>query len=56
MTDIRYIRELEIPALGFTPINETDVMLHGDDEYIPKDKLLQGIKIYMEIFKEIGNV
>ena len=50
------IFQLGIPALGFSPMNETNVLLHDHDEYLNKKVFLRGIKIYMNIIAAIANV
>ena len=45
-TDIRYLRDIGIPALGFSPINNTPVLLHDNDEFLNEKTFLKGIKIY----------
>ncbi|XP_023247640.1 aminoacylase-1-like [Copidosoma floridanum] len=55
-TDSRYIRDLGIPALGFSPMNNTKILLHDHDEHLNKDVFIRGIQIYEEIIKAISNV
>lgn len=55
-TDCRFIREVGIPAIGFSPMNNTPVLLHDHDEYLNKDVFLRGIEIYEEILKAVANV
>lgn len=55
-TDSRYIRELNIPALGFSPINNTPVLLHDHNEYLNRDVFLRGIEIYCKLIPAIANV
>lgn len=55
-TDSRYLRDEGIPAFGFTPINQTPLLLHAHDEFVNKRKFLEGIEIYRGIFTEIGNI
>ncbi|XP_017778468.1 PREDICTED: aminoacylase-1-like [Nicrophorus vespilloides] len=55
-TDSRYLRQLGIPALGFSPINNTPVLLHDDDEYLNADVFLKGIEIYCKLVSAISNV
>jgi aminoacylase len=31
-TDSRYLRQLGVPALGFSPMRHTPVLLHDNDE------------------------
>ncbi len=33
-TDSRYIREVGIPALGFSPMNNTPILLHDHNEFL----------------------
>lgn len=52
-TDSRYIRNVGIPALGFSPMNHTPVLLHDHDEYLHAGTYLKGVETYIKI---IGNV
>ncbi|XP_051172077.1 aminoacylase-1A-like [Leptopilina boulardi] len=54
-TDIRYLRELGIPALGFSTMINTPILLHASNEYLNKDIFLNGIGIYMKIISAIAN-
>ncbi|OAD58563.1 Aminoacylase-1 [Eufriesea mexicana] len=55
-TDSRYVREVGIPAIGFSPMNKTKILLHDHDEYLNKDIFLKGIEIYMKIIPSVANV
>ncbi|XP_011494772.1 PREDICTED: aminoacylase-1-like [Ceratosolen solmsi marchali] len=55
-TDSRFIRDLGIPAIGFSPINNTKILLHDHDEYLNKDVFLRGIEIYMDIIASVASV
>lgn len=55
-TDSRYIRQLGLSAIGFSPMNNTPVLLHDNDEYIGVDTFLKGIEIYRKIITEVANV
>ncbi|CAB3362934.1 Hypothetical predicted protein [Cloeon dipterum] len=55
-TDSRYVREVGIPALGFSPIINTPVLLHDHDEFLNEKVFLQGIKIYEELLQAVANV
>ncbi|CAK8570768.1 unnamed protein product [Lathyrus sativus] len=50
-TDARYFRNLGLPAIGFSPMANTPVLLHDHNEYLHKDEYLKGIKIYESIIK-----
>ena len=55
-TDSRYIREIGIPAFGFSPMNNTPVLLHDHDEYLNEDIYLRGIVIYEALLEQIFSV
>lgn len=55
-TDSRFIRLVNIPALGFSPLNNIPVLLHDHDEYIRADTFLTGIEIYKKMIPKIANV
>uniref|UniRef100_A0A1B0CBE7 N-acyl-aliphatic-L-amino acid amidohydrolase n=1 Tax=Lutzomyia longipalpis TaxID=7200 RepID=A0A1B0CBE7_LUTLO len=54
-TDSRFVREVGIPAIGFSPMNNTPVLLHDHDEYLEADVYLRGIDIYKKIINEVAN-
>ncbi|XP_054275221.1 aminoacylase-1 isoform X1 [Macrosteles quadrilineatus] len=55
-TDSRYIRQVGIPAFGFSPMNNTPVLLHDHDEFLNEKVFLQGIKIYCELLPALANL
>lgn len=55
-TDSRYIRALGTPAIGFSPMNNTPVLLHDNDEFLKVSTFLKGIEIYRKIIPAIANV
>ncbi|WJX10627.1 N-acyl-aliphatic-L-amino acid amidohydrolase [Trifolium repens] len=50
-TDARYFRNLGLPAIGFSPMANTPILLHDHNEYLHKEEYLKGIKIYESIIK-----
>ncbi|XP_047509101.1 aminoacylase-1A-like [Pieris napi] len=54
-TDSRYVREVGIPALGFSPMNNTPVLLHDHDEFLSADVFLKGIDIYTQLIPAVAN-
>ncbi|XP_055684952.1 aminoacylase-1-like [Lutzomyia longipalpis] len=54
-TDSRYVREIGIPAVGFSPMNNTPVLLHDHDEYLEADVYLRGIDIFKRIISKVVN-
>ncbi|XP_043288889.1 aminoacylase-1-like isoform X2 [Venturia canescens] len=55
-TDSRYVRSVGIPAICFSPMNNTKILLHDHDEYLNKDVFLRGIEIYMKLIPAVSNV
>lgn len=55
-TDSRYLRSVGIPAIGFSPMNNTPVLLHDHDEYLHADVYLKGIEIYKKILEKVANI
>lgn len=54
-TDSRFLRALGIRALGFSPMRNTEIMLHEHDEYILEDNFLEGIEIYVGLIRSLGS-
>jgi aminoacylase len=54
-TDSRFLRALGIRALGFSPMRNTEIMLHENDEYIPTSTFLEGIGVYVGLLKALGS-
>lgn len=52
-TDSRYLRNVGYPALGFSPMINTPVLLHDHNEYLAKDVFLHGIEIYIKIIQKL---
>uniref|UniRef100_A0A5F9CQ79 N-acyl-aliphatic-L-amino acid amidohydrolase n=1 Tax=Oryctolagus cuniculus TaxID=9986 RepID=A0A5F9CQ79_RABIT len=55
-TDSRYIRAVGIPALGFSPMNRTPVLLHDHDERLHEAVFLRGIDIYTRLLPALASV
>ena len=53
-TDSRFLRALGIRALGFSPMRNTEIMLHEHDEYILETNFLEGIGIYYELIQVLA--
>lgn len=55
-TDARYLREIGVPCFGFSPLSNTEIRLHDNDEYLNKNVFLRGIEIYCEIIGALANL
>ncbi|XP_007451904.1 PREDICTED: aminoacylase-1 isoform X5 [Lipotes vexillifer] len=55
-TDSRYLRAVGVPALGFSPMNHTPVLLHDHDERLHEATFLRGIDIYTRLLPALASV
>ncbi|XP_065365133.1 aminoacylase-1-like [Calliphora vicina] len=54
-TDSRHTRHVGVPAIGFSPMNNTPVLLHDHDEFLKADTYLKGIEIYKKLIPAVLN-
>uniref|UniRef100_A0A0D3GE34 Peptidase M20 dimerisation domain-containing protein n=1 Tax=Oryza barthii TaxID=65489 RepID=A0A0D3GE34_9ORYZ len=54
-TDSRFIRQLGIPALGFSPMTNTPILLHDNNEFLEDKVFLRGIKVYEHIIRALSS-
>ncbi|KAK9667080.1 hypothetical protein RND81_14G231400 [Saponaria officinalis] len=50
-TDARYFRRKGLPAIGFSPMANTPVLLHDHNEFLNQEEYLKGVDIYVSIIK-----
>uniref|UniRef100_A0AAX7V4V5 N-acyl-aliphatic-L-amino acid amidohydrolase n=1 Tax=Astatotilapia calliptera TaxID=8154 RepID=A0AAX7V4V5_ASTCA len=55
-TDSRFIRAVGIPAIGFSPMNRTPILLHDHNEYLNEQVFLKGISVYERIIPALASV
>ncbi|XP_064633327.1 aminoacylase-1-like [Lineus longissimus] len=55
-TDSRYLREADYPAIGFSPMNNTPVLLHDHNEFLNEKVFTRGIDIYYQLIPDLANV
>uniref|UniRef100_A0A7N6BMT5 N-acyl-aliphatic-L-amino acid amidohydrolase n=1 Tax=Anabas testudineus TaxID=64144 RepID=A0A7N6BMT5_ANATE len=55
-TDSRFIRAVGIPAIGFSPMNRTPILLHDHNEYLNEQIFLKGISVYKRLIPALANV
>ncbi|XP_016045560.2 aminoacylase-1B isoform X1 [Erinaceus europaeus] len=55
-TDSRYLRAVGVPALGFSPMNRTPLLLHDHNERLHEDVFLRGIDIYTQLLPALASV
>lgn len=55
-TDSRYLRCAGVPAIGFSPMNNTPVLLHDHNEHLHEDVYNRGIEIYEKLIPAVANL
>ena len=53
-TDSRFLRALGIRALGFSPMKNTEILLHENDECIPEQVYLDGVEVYVKLIQTLA--
>lgn len=53
-TDGRFFRAIGLPVFGFSPINNTPVLLHDHNEFLEAKVFLRGIQIYKKIINDLA--
>ena len=53
---LRLSLQLGIPALGFSPMNNTPILLHDHNEFLNEKIFLRGIDIYSDVILNVANV
>lgn len=48
--------QIGIPAIGFSPMNHTPILMHDHDEYLNEKIFLRGIEIYKNIITNLANI
>ena len=54
-TDSRFLRALGIRAFGFSPMRNTEILLHENNEYIPESTFIEGISVYVTLIMALGS-
>ena len=52
-SDASYFRLLGYPVLGFTPINETPILINSNNEYIKKTQFIDNINLLTNIVRDL---
>jgi aminoacylase len=55
-TDSRFLRALGIRALGFSPMRNSEILLHEYDENIKIDVYNEGLDVYVKLIEHLGKV
>jgi len=54
-TDSRFVRKVNIPCFGFSPMKNTPILLHDHNEFINQQIYLDGIDIYHSLIPNLAN-
>lgn len=54
-TDARFVRQMGIPALGFSPMAHTPILLHEHNEFLKDTVFLRGIKVYEHVISALSS-
>ncbi|XP_010795291.1 aminoacylase-1A [Notothenia coriiceps] len=55
-TDSRFIRAVGIPAIGFSPMNRTPILLHDHNEFLNEKVFLKGISVFERLISALASV
>ena len=55
-TDSSFLRGLGYPAVGFSPMNNTPILLHDHNEFLNEQVFLHGIEVYYNLLPMLANV
>ncbi|XVF36885.1 hypothetical protein REPUB_Repub19eG0097300 [Reevesia pubescens] len=54
-TDARFMRQKGIPALGFSPMMNTPILLHEHNEFLKDSVYLRGIEVYESVISSLSS-
>ena len=55
-TDSRFLRLLGIRALGFSPMRNSDILLHENNECLDVNVFLEGVHVYIGLIEVLATV
>nr|XP_039257389.1 aminoacylase-1A-like [Styela clava] len=55
-TDGRFLRERGYQVIGFSPMRNTPILLHDNNEFLNESVFLEGIELYCDIISAIANL
>ncbi|KAJ7959118.1 aminoacylase-1-like [Quillaja saponaria] len=53
-TDARFLRQMGIPVLGFSPMKNTPILLHDHNEHLQDTVYLNGIEVYEFVISSLS--
>jgi len=55
-TDSRFLRAIGVRALGFSPMRNSEILLHENDENIKEEVYLEGCEVYVKLVQHLASV
>uniref|UniRef100_A0A183CHP8 M20_dimer domain-containing protein n=1 Tax=Globodera pallida TaxID=36090 RepID=A0A183CHP8_GLOPA len=55
-TDARHLRQVGIPAIGFSPMINTPILLHDHNEFLNERVFLRGVQLYAKMVPRLANL
>ena len=53
-TDARFLRARGISAFGFSPMRETEMLLHEHNEYVSEEVFMEGVEVYVTLVEALS--
>ena len=53
-TDSRFLRALGVKAMGFSPMRNSPILLHENDEYLDEAVFLEGVNVYVSLLRALS--
>ena len=54
-TDSRFLRALGVKAMGFSPMRNSPILLHENDEYLDESVFLEGVNVYVKLLRALAS-
>lgn len=54
-TDAYFFRQQGLPAIGFSPMKNTPILVHDHNEYLNQAEYLKGVDVYISIIKAFAS-
>jgi aminoacylase len=54
-TDSRFLRAVGLKAFGFSPIRNSEILLHEHDEYLLESVYVEGLKVYIVLLAQLAS-
>jgi aminoacylase len=55
LTLISFLRQINVPAYGVSPLKNLPILLHDHNEYVLEDTVLEGLEFYKILIPLVAN-